>query len=78
MFTFLVPYLLIERYRNRVGYPTERGLALDCSVLSIFNSLGQVLSGLLVAKLVSVFGNSFIINPYSAGFAFIGLLIGIG
>ena len=74
----LVPYLLIERYRSRPDYPSDRGLALDCSVLSIFNSLGQVLSGLLIAKLISVFGNSIVINPYSAILTLFGLLIGQG
>lgn len=70
-----VPNLLVYLYRLRSDYPHERGLAIDCAVLGVFNSLGQVSNCLLLPLLLQWYGNSYIMNPYSAVSAFVGLLV---
>lgn len=41
----------------------------------VFNSLGQVSNCLLLPLLLQWYGNSYIMNPYSAVSAFVGLLV---
>ena len=69
-----VPYLLLEIYRSRRSYPKSRGLALDCSVISIFASVGQFISGFVIAQLISWYGTSIVINHYAVATSMCGLV----
>lgn len=70
-----VPYLLLEVYRSRQSYPKSRGLALDCSVISIFASVGQLISGFAIAQLIAWYGTSIVINHYAVAISMCGLVV---
>merc|ERR1711990_432210 len=47
------PFILIDIYRARENYPTNRGLANDNSVATLSASVGQMVGSLLIAVLIA-------------------------
>merc|ERR1719434_214286 len=72
---YTIPLMLVEEYRKRPDYPKSRGLAGDCSLLTISSSLGQVLGSIFIAILLTNMTAEEVIPYYCAASGFLGLLV---
>merc|ERR1719234_2903548 len=72
---YTIPFMLLEDYRKRPEYSKNRGLAGDCSLLTISASLGQVLGSIFIAILLQNRSAEDVIPYYCAASAFLGLLV---